>query len=313
MDETYFDEGPAGNFETTTLEISKHPEGNEQNQSTSEINEDINTARRNLENQGNTFNQIPITKDVSNIPFKHIDIHSFFSDRNEVVEKALKDCQDSLINEEEKDLAGSWLLTEISLWDIEKERLVLLTKKAIYSIKYDFISLKILEYNRIPLSQIDTLVSGELIYPPASLAPRLSGLAEGVSSIFHCAVRQEWSTLTSCAGLAQFESRKRSMYGVRLLWNKGDPLPLTKKWNPFAKNIPWLTYSSHPLFWYKGSEAEKAKFDVEGLHSTILTLLPVESRVKTGSIVIENYFGLGALVHNRNGLGFFKIRGKVSF
>ncbi|XP_033327488.1 tumor protein p63-regulated gene 1-like protein isoform X3 [Megalopta genalis] len=277
MDETYFDEGPAGNFETTTLEISKHPEGNEQNQSTSEINEDINTARRNLENQGNTFNQIPITKDVSNIPFKHIDIHSFFSDRNEVVEKALKDCQDSLINEEEKDLAGSWLLTEISLWDIEKERLVLLTKKAIYSIKYDFISLKILEYNRIPLSQIDTLVSGELIYPPASLAP------------------------------------KRSMYGVRLLWNKGDPLPLTKKWNPFAKNIPWLTYSSHPLFWYKGSEAEKAKFDVEGLHSTILTLLPVESRVKTGSIVIENYFGLGALVHNRNGLGFFKIRGKVSF
>ncbi|XP_033327489.1 uncharacterized protein LOC117221032 isoform X4 [Megalopta genalis] len=218
MDETYFDEGPAGNFETTTLEISKHPEGNEQNQSTSEINEDINTARRNLENQGNTFNQIPITKDVSNIPFKHIDIHSFFSDRNEVVEKALKDCQDSLINEEEKDLAGSWLLTE-----------------------------------------------------------------------------------------------KRSMYGVRLLWNKGDPLPLTKKWNPFAKNIPWLTYSSHPLFWYKGSEAEKAKFDVEGLHSTILTLLPVESRVKTGSIVIENYFGLGALVHNRNGLGFFKIRGKVSF
>ncbi|XP_078044304.1 tumor protein p63-regulated gene 1-like protein isoform X4 [Augochlora pura] len=277
MDETYFDEGPAGNFETTTLEISKHPEGNEQNHSSLETNEDINTARRNLENQGNSYNQVPIIKDVSNIPFKHIDIHSFFSDRNEVVEKALKDCQDSLINEEEKDLAGSWLLTEISLWDIEKERLVLLTKKAIYSVKYDFISLKILEYNRIPLSQIDTLVSGELIYPPTSLAPN------------------------------------RSMYGVRLMWNKGDPLPLTKKWNPFAKNIPWLTYSSHPLFWYKGSEAEKAKFDVEGLHSTILSLLPVEAKVKTGSIIIENYFGLGALVHNRNGLGFFKIRGKVSF
>ncbi|XP_076300372.1 tumor protein p63-regulated gene 1-like protein isoform X2 [Lasioglossum baleicum] len=300
MDETYFDEVPAANFETVTLEITKDLDGNEVNHSTA-TSDEIATARRNMENQGNILNQVPVSRDISNIPFKHIDIHSFFTDRNEVVAKALKDCQETLINDEEKDIAGSWLLTEISLWDIEKERLVLLTKKAIYSIKYDFISLKILEYNRIPLSQIDTLVSGELIYPPSSLVPRLSGLAEGVSS-----------SLTSCTGLAQFEFR-RSMYGVRLMWNKGDPLPLTKKWNPFAKDIPWLTYTSHPLFWYKGSEAEKANFDVEGLHSTILSLLPVECNVKTASIIIENYFGLGALVHNKNELGFFKIRGKVSF
>ncbi|XP_076300373.1 tumor protein p63-regulated gene 1-like protein isoform X3 [Lasioglossum baleicum] len=276
MDETYFDEVPAANFETVTLEITKDLDGNEVNHSTA-TSDEIATARRNMENQGNILNQVPVSRDISNIPFKHIDIHSFFTDRNEVVAKALKDCQETLINDEEKDIAGSWLLTEISLWDIEKERLVLLTKKAIYSIKYDFISLKILEYNRIPLSQIDTLVSGELIYPPSSLVPR------------------------------------RSMYGVRLMWNKGDPLPLTKKWNPFAKDIPWLTYTSHPLFWYKGSEAEKANFDVEGLHSTILSLLPVECNVKTASIIIENYFGLGALVHNKNELGFFKIRGKVSF
>lgn len=36
---------------------------------------------------------------------------------------------------------------------------------------------------------------------------RLSGLAEGVSSIIHCAGRQEWSSLVSCTGLAQFEPR----------------------------------------------------------------------------------------------------------
>ncbi|KZC09177.1 PREDICTED: tumor protein p63-regulated gene 1-like protein [Dufourea novaeangliae] len=310
MDETYFDEGPAGNFETATLEITKDSDGNELNNSAPGA---INNGKNDRENRSNIPTQIATSMDISNIPFKHIDIHSFFSDRNEVVERAMHDCQESLINEEEKDIAGSWLLTEISLWDTEKERLVLLTKKAIYTIKYDFISLKILEYNRIPLSQIDTMVSGELIYPSASLAPRLSGLAEGVSSLFHCAVRQEWSPLTSCSGLAQFEPRKRSMSGVRLMWNKGGPLPLSKKWNPFAKNIPWLTYASHPLFWYKGSEAEKAKFDVEGLHSTIVSLLPVESTVRTGPIIIENYCGLGALVHNRNGLGFFKIRGKISF
>ncbi|XP_076756419.1 tumor protein p63-regulated gene 1-like protein isoform X2 [Xylocopa sonorina] len=269
MDETYLDEGPAGNFETTTLEITKELDNNELNSQSA----GSDTAKKNKENASH----LPSSRDVSNIPFKHIDIHSFFADRNEVVARALKDCREFLINEDENNIVGSWLLTEISLWDVEKERLVILTENAIYTIKYDFISLKILEYNRIPLWQIDTLVSGELVYPPSSLAP------------------------------------KRHMSGIRLMWNKGNPLPLTKKWNPFAKNIPWLTYASHPLFWYKGSEAEKAKFDVEGLQSSIKDLLPSMCSIKKGFIIIENYFGVGALVHNRNGLGFFKIHGKVSF
>ncbi|XP_033185480.1 tumor protein p63-regulated gene 1-like protein isoform X2 [Bombus vancouverensis nearcticus] len=276
MDETYFDEGPAGNFETATLEITKELDVNELNsQNTVPVGAD--TAKKNRENKTYTSSEVPSSKDLSNIPFKHIDIHSFFSDRNEVVDRALKDCQESLINEEENDIIGSWLLTEISLWDIEKERLVILSKKAIYSIKYDFISLKILEYNRIPLLQIDTLISGELVYPPSSLAP------------------------------------KRHMSGIRLMWNKGNPVPLTKKWNPFAKDIPWLTYASHPLFWYKGSEVEKARFNVEGLQSLIKNFLPSDCITRNGLIIIENYFGVGALVHNRNGLGFYKIRGKVSF
>lgn len=276
MDETYFDEGPAGNFETATLEITKELDVNELNNQTI-VPVGADTAKKNRENETYTSSEVPSSRDLSNIPFKHIDIHSFFSDRNEVVDRALKDCQESLINEEENDIIGSWLLTEISLWDIEKERLVILSKKAIYSIKYDFISLKILEYNRIPLLQIDTLVSGELVYPPSSLAP------------------------------------KRHMSGIRLMWNKGNPVPLTKKWNPFAKDIPWLTYASHPLFWYKGSEAEKARFNVEGLQSLIKDFLPSDCIIRNGLIIIENYFGVGALVHNRNGLGFYKIRGKVSF
>ncbi|XP_043796938.1 tumor protein p63-regulated gene 1-like protein isoform X2 [Apis laboriosa] len=276
MDETYFDEGPPGNFETATLEITKELDSNEFNIQNA-VFAGIDTSKKNRENEAYISNQVPSTRDVSNMPFKHIDTHSFFSDRNEVVDRALKDCQESLINEEEKDIVGSWLLTEISLWDIEKERLVILTNKAIYSIKYDFISLKILEYNRISLLQIDTLVSGELVYPPSSLAP------------------------------------KRHMSGIRLMWNRGNPLPLIKKWNPFAKDIPWLTYSSHPLFWYKGSEVEKAKFKVEDFQLCIKDFLPSDCSVRNGLIIIENYFGVGALVHNRNNLGFFKIRGKVSF
>lgn len=32
-----------------------------------------------------------------------------------------------------------------------------------------------------------------------------------------------------------------------------------------------------------------------------------------GPIVQENYVGIGAIVHNKNNLGFFKVRGKFSF
>jgi len=30
-------------------------------------------------------------------------------------------------------------------------------------------------------------------------------------------------------------------------------------------------------------------------------------------IVLENYVGIGSVIHNRNGLGFFKVRGRFSF
>lgn len=31
------------------------------------------------------------------------------------------------------------------------------------------------------------------------------------------------------------------------------------------------------------------------------------------NILLENYIGLGSIIHNRNSLGFFKVRGKFSF
>lgn len=59
----------------------------------------------------------------------------------------------------------------INIWDAEKERLVLLTNKSLLVIKFDFIALRPLEVRRTLLEQIDTLVLGDLVYPPASLVP----------------------------------------------------------------------------------------------------------------------------------------------
>ncbi|XP_012269415.2 tumor protein p63-regulated gene 1-like protein isoform X2 [Athalia rosae] len=273
MDDSSLDEGPSVDFGRATLQIAKENEAAQENRAQS-----LSTA---LDNENSVINNAtgttPITNNLPSIPYKRVDAHTYFSDRNDVVERAIKDCTHTLIKDADGEVIGCWLLTQISLWDTEKERLILLTRNALYTIKYDFISLKTLEYGRVPLPEIDTVVNGELVYPPTSLVP------------------------------------SRNMVGLQLMWNKGKPLPLEKKWNPFARNIPWMTFASHPLFWHKGTESEKMKFDVEGLHAALLSLIAENCHVVSNSIVLENYLGLGALLHNRNALGFFKIRGKVSF
>ncbi|XP_014296254.1 tumor protein p63-regulated gene 1-like protein isoform X1 [Microplitis demolitor] len=299
LDHNQLDEVNSVNFEAATLRITNKVDDNN----------DKNT-RDDLSNEKNE-----IKKDnahVVSIPYKNIDVHTFFSDRDEVVERAIKECRETLATDQNDEIIGTWLLTEISLWDTEKERVVLLTKNALYTIKYDFISLKLLEFDRVPMIEVDTIAYGELEYPKTSIAPRLNGLAEGVSSVIHCAVRQQWSSLASRSDI-KFEPRKRNMFGVKIMWNKGKPLSLDKKWNPFAKRIPWITFTSHPLYWHKSTSEEQKRFDVDDFHDALMTHFNIQCEFTKEQIIIENYLGLGAILHNRNSLGFFKVRGKVSF
>lgn len=57
------------------------------------------------------------------------------------------------------------------MWNSDKERLVLLSLNTLVVVKYDFIALKRLEYKKVPLECIDTIMIGELVYPSASLVP----------------------------------------------------------------------------------------------------------------------------------------------
>ncbi|CAD6236707.1 GSCOCG00008246001-RA-CDS [Cotesia congregata] len=294
LDHNQLDEVSSVNFEAATLRISNK--------------EDSEKTR-----EGSNTEEIKKDSSVLSVPYKNIDVHTFFSDRDEVVERAIKECRETLATDQNDEIIGTWLLTEISLWDTEKERVVLLTKNALYTIKYDFISLKLLEFNRVPMIEVDTITYGELEYPKTSIAPRLNGLAEGVSSVIHCAVRQQWSSLASSSEI-KFEPRKRNTFGVKIMWNKGKPLSLDKKWNPFAKRIPWVTYTSHPLYWHKSSTSEEQKrFDVDDFHDALMTHFNMQCEFTKSQIIIENYLGLGAILHNRNSLGFFRVRGKVSF
>lgn len=100
------------------------------------------------------------------------DAKDFFSFRDHVVEKAIDECTKGLVElDVDGSFVGKWLLTEITLWDNEKERLLILTKKTIILIKYDFIALKVLDYRKVPIERIDSVQLGKLIYPSKSLVP----------------------------------------------------------------------------------------------------------------------------------------------
>ena len=46
--------------------------------------------------------------------------------------------------------------------------------------------------------------------------------------------------------------RARNMQGFRVTWNTGHQISFAQKWNPWSRDIPYTTFTSHPLYWYTG-------------------------------------------------------------
>ncbi|KAF5292579.1 hypothetical protein FQA39_LY13912 [Lamprigera yunnana] len=209
--------------------------------------------------------------------------NDFFIFRQGIIEQAINECVECFLNDEcEESLWTVFLLTEISLWDTEKERLVLITPKNMVVIKYDFIALRKLDHKIIPLKNIDTVLIGDLVYPTTSIVP------------------------------------KRNMHGVRFMWNKGKPLNFGNKWNPLCKDVPFITFTSHPLYFHKEctNDNQKKVYCVAEFIDSMLPSLNNDGAnylIHHKDILMENYIGIGSLIHNRNGLGFFKVRGRFSF
>lgn len=224
------------------------------------------------------------------LPLTRENASNFFTFRDGIVKRAVDDCVAEFINaENDGELLEAFLLTEITHWDSDKERLILIAEKCVYTIKYDFIALKQLDFKRINLLMLDGIVVGDLVYPNGSLVP------------------------------------DRNMKGVRLLWNKGLPVGFVTKWNPFKNDMPMLTFTSHPLFYHKDCETDVQRrvYDIDAFHLKLGEVIGNLERSKPNreticiirheDIVLQSYVGLTSLIHNRNALGFFKVRGKFSF
>ncbi|GBP82887.1 Tumor protein p63-regulated gene 1-like protein [Eumeta japonica] len=244
-----------GNVSKKKLQVNINPSVLSGADSLSSSSSSFADAR--LETNGNESVQTVYPR--YDMPFSGESIKDFFTFRKGVVENAIQECITALIFPEDGELVGSWLLTEITLWDNEKERIVILTTKLVMTIKYDFIALKQLEFKKTSLKDLDTIVIGELVYPPSSLVPRLNGLATGVTTVVKdCVIDRLCKKSTADNEEFKpfdpkyFEPRERNLRGVRLMWNKGQPLSVKTAWNPFSQDVPFLTFASHPIYWHKG-------------------------------------------------------------
>ncbi|KAK2702342.1 hypothetical protein QYM36_019046, partial [Artemia franciscana] len=109
--------------------------------------------------------------------------------------------------------------------------------------------------------------------------------------------------------------------GVRLYWCSGKQPQIAQLWNPWSKEIPWVTIISHPLLLKRGKKCRT--FDVDDfvlslrrfIHRRNESVLDPLHRcqIDESPILMETYLGLSSLVHNFGELGYFKVRGKFSF
>ncbi|EFA10331.1 tumor protein p63-regulated gene 1-like protein isoform X2 [Tribolium castaneum] len=251
--------------------------------------------------------------------------YNYFTFRESVLARALGECKEQFLDEEvDGPLTEAFLLTQISHWNSDKERLVLLTPKTLVICKYDFIALKRLAYKKLPLEVIDQVIYGELVYPSGSLIPQMNGFVNGLSNVLETCLFARWSKRNN--KMSNFyQPRSRNMKGVRLLWNKTKGEKLGAYWNPFKEDVPFCTFTFHPLFFHKDCVDEKLKnlysLDtfIEKISKAIADLPRNNEQnqepctIQERDIVLKSYVGIGSVIHNRNSLGFFKVRGKFSF
>jgi len=276
------------------IDIDENGNGNNTNSDGAMEDEGGNDSTRDSVFTRNTPGRSSImsrTSRTSRISLKPGYVHSdkaaelFYSYKESQFERAINNCKCVIKPELDGDLQSSWLLTEIDHWDMDREKIILLTENSMFVIKYNFINQRLYEHRRIMLHIINSVSVGDFKYPNSSLMP----------------------------------DRKHG--GIKISWHSGEGLTFGQKWNPWASDIPWCTLSSHPVI-YNPKEKETITYNVDEFLESLIPQIsktysvkrPGESlKVIEGPVVIESYASPLSMVFNQSSLGYFKDRNGVHY
>ncbi|PFX32843.1 tumor protein p63-regulated gene 1-like protein isoform X1 [Stylophora pistillata] len=217
----------------------------------------------------------------------------YFSLREGAFTNAVEECK-TFLDTDDGELLSTWLLSEIDHWDHEKERIVLITKKSLCLVKYNFIGLKVDEIRKIPLIRCDKIQIGRFVYPKTTMM-MITGYAEN--------------------------SPRNKQSGMRIFFSSVEP-SFFQMWNPWS-DMPYFTLTSHVQSMLQDSPPDRSQHDP---FSKALIKAITEAReadphqerlgsfeVVEGDLQINIYLGLSAMVYNQSSLGFCKDRGSVFF
>ncbi|XP_054458576.1 tumor protein p63-regulated gene 1 protein [Anoplopoma fimbria] len=210
----------------------------------------------------------------------------FFVLRPGTLNQAIKDVV-ALVNEEvDGSFHSIWLMAEVDHWNNEKERLVLITDNSLLVFKYDFVMFSCEQFQRIPLNIIDRISHGQFSFPKNSLL-------------------------------------QRQGEGVRMFWDRLREPSFISKWNPFATDFPFITFTDHPV--RSVSDTFTALCDIQNFRERLREAAQKAHAVKpfpgkaNGVLVlnqpihIEAYVGLMSFLGNQNKLGYCMARGNVGY
>ncbi|XP_061682355.1 tumor protein p63-regulated gene 1 protein [Syngnathoides biaculeatus] len=213
-------------------------------------------------------------------------VKKFFVLRPGTLHQAVKDIQVLVDPEIDGNIHGIWLMAEVDHWNNEKERLSVITDNFLLICKYDFVMFQCEQIQKVPLNMVDRICYGSFSFPP--------------KSVLH-----------------------RDGEGLRVFWDRLREPSFVSWWNPFATDLPYVTFTEHPV--KKLSDAFATICNMEDFRDQLKEAAQMAHKARpvpgkangvlllNQSICIKAYMGFMSFLGNTNKLGYSVARGNIGF